>query len=107
MTVGGVDVTRAYRKRGPGWVFLLGRIPLPGPWAQEGACRGWPTSWWFPERGTPEALVRAREICAGCPVRIECADYALEHSGLLGLWGGLDVKQRRLERTRRRLRRAS
>jgi WhiB family transcriptional regulator, redox-sensing transcriptional regulator len=103
--VSGVDVTRTYRKRGPSFAFLLGDIPLPGPWVEQGACRGWPVEWWFPRRGlTYGTTARAREICAGCQVRMECTEFGLTHSRLLGLWGGLSEKERRMAR---RLRRAS
>jgi WhiB family transcriptional regulator, redox-sensing transcriptional regulator len=47
--------------------------------------------------------VRAREIrqaqakalCATCPVRAECLEFALERSEVYGIWGGLNGKERR------------
>lgn len=54
----------------------------------------------------------AKRICAGCPVRVECLDYALaleEDVGeltarYLGVWGGLSSPERaELRATRRRL----
>lgn len=45
----------------------------------------------------------AKRICAGCPVREECLDYALEHDEAFGVWGGLSARERRdIARSRRR-----
>lgn len=42
---------------------------------------------------------RAKQICAVCPVRTECLDYALDHDppippGQDGVWGGLTHLER-------------
>jgi WhiB family redox-sensing transcriptional regulator len=34
-------------------------------------------------------------ICASCPVRGECLEYALRTNESLGVWGGLTEDQRR------------
>ncbi len=53
---------------------------------------------WFPGRGEP--LDPARDVCAGCPVAVECASFAVDAGPLLvGVWAGLS------DRGRRRLRR--
>ena len=45
----------------------------------------------------------ARAICAGCPVRPACTDYALEHHEIQGIWGGTTEQERRkLRRARAR-----
>ena len=37
----------------------------------------------------------ALEVCAGCPVRRECADYAVAAGPRLGgVWGGLTAAER-------------
>jgi WhiB family redox-sensing transcriptional regulator len=36
-----------------------------------------------------------KEACEQCPVTIECAIYALEHNLKDGIWGGMNVRQRR------------
>lgn len=89
-------------------------IPLPGPWAGRGACRSWPTEWWYPSGGerwgrSPKAAKEdaesARRICNTlCPVRNECLIHALTYPEL-GMWGGLSEKQR--ARMRSGLRRRS
>jgi hypothetical protein len=47
----------------------------------------------FPGRG--ESAEPARKICAGCPVRQACLDYALSHAITHGIWGGLTERDRR------------
>jgi hypothetical protein len=47
----------------------------------------------FPGRG--ETAEPARQICAGCPVRQPCLDYALSHGITHGIWGGLTERDRR------------
>jgi hypothetical protein len=50
----------------------------------------------FPGRG--ESAEPARQICAGCPVRQPCLDYALSHAITHGIWGGLTERDRRPRR---------
>lgn len=52
-----------------------------------------------PEREIREA--RARAVCASCPVRAQCLDYALRNSIMQGIWGGLNKEERARERRRR------
>lgn len=66
-------------------------------WMKRAACRGEPTERFFPGRG--DDVRPALELCRACPVRRECADYALGSTagtlGLSGIWGGLSARQRR------------
>ena len=39
--------------------------------------------------------VRAKAICATCPVRGPCLDYALRIREQHGIWGGLNEVERR------------
>ena len=57
-----------------------------------------------PERDIRER--KAKAICAQCPVRAECLDYALSRPEKYGTWGGLNEDERASER-RRRMRRAA
>jgi WhiB family redox-sensing transcriptional regulator len=36
------------------------------------------------------------ELCEGCRVLGDCLDYALEHPDVVGVWGGLSEKSRRV-----------
>lgn len=48
-----------------------------------------------------EREAQARAICARCPVRSRCLDYALEVGETHGIWGGLNELQRRRLQQRR------
>ena len=37
----------------------------------------------------------AREMCAGCPVRLDCLVDALDNEVPFGVWGGLTERERR------------
>jgi hypothetical protein len=52
----------------------------------------------FPGRG--ESAEPARQICARCPVRQPCLEFALSRGILHGIWGGLADRDRRALRTR-------
>jgi WhiB family redox-sensing transcriptional regulator len=75
------------------------------PWQERAACRGVGIDLFFPVGSTGPAadeIRRARQICAGCPVRQQCLDYALASGQQYGIWGGLDEQERR--RLRQQLR---
>jgi WhiB family redox-sensing transcriptional regulator len=69
------------------------------PWMADAACRGQLTDLWFPSKGQEQEP--AKTLCAVCPVRTDCLDYALASPELRGVWGGMG------ERERVRMRRAS
>jgi WhiB family redox-sensing transcriptional regulator len=72
-------------------------------WATRAACQTADPDVFFPISATAAAdpVIRAaRAVCARCPVRGACAEFALEHRELQGIWGGTT------EDERRRLRRA-
>jgi WhiB family redox-sensing transcriptional regulator len=53
---------------------------------------------WFPAGSTGRALrqiTEAKAICAGCTVRAQCLDYALDTNQEPGIWGGLTEDERR------------
>lgn len=64
-------------------------------WRQFAACRDYPTEWWYPPDGMRHNYtVRARNICGRCDVREECLIAALRRNED-GIWGGLNIKERR------------
>ena len=71
-------------------------------WAALGACVGYREEhgterWerdWFPERGTHN-YSRARKVCAECPVKQQCLDYAITNLIKHGMWGGTTENERR------------
>lgn len=80
-------------------------------WQDAAACRGEDIGLFFGPDGErqPEREVReqkAKAICARCPVRTECLEYALSRPEKYGVWGGMNEDERASER-RRRMRRAN
>ena len=73
-------------------------VPALAGWRYRAACRGADLSVFFPGRGEPAEP--ARQICAGCPVRQPCLDYALSHAITHGIWGGLTERERRALQSR-------
>lgn len=78
---------------------------LPGPiadvweWQLAASCRGEDPSLFFHPEGERGSARLARErtaktICAGCPVRRECARHALQVREPYGVWGGLSEEDR-------------
>jgi WhiB family redox-sensing transcriptional regulator len=50
----------------------------------------------FERKADKEAReVRAKRICASCPVRRDCLDYAVRIREPHGIWGGLNEVERR------------
>ncbi len=69
-------------------------------WVLRANCVGIDAELFFPDRGEPTR--HAKAVCAGCEVRAECLDYALETGKMLGVWGGTSERERRsLRRIRR------
>jgi WhiB family redox-sensing transcriptional regulator len=62
-------------------------------WRERAACRGTELDVFFPERGEPAGP--ARQMCARCPVRQPCLEYALSNRITHGIWGGLTDRERR------------
>lgn len=70
-------------------------------WQERAACRGPQSAAFFPpaqierkdEREAREQ--RAKSICAICPVRRPCLDYAVQIREPHGIWGGLNELERK------------
>ena len=69
-------------------------------WRTDAACRDDDTSIFFSD--DPADAARAVAMCAECPVRQACLEFALDSRQADGIWGGLTEMQRRRERRRRR-----
>ena len=67
-------------------------------WRELAACRGADLEVFFPGRG--ESAEPARQVCAGCPVRQPCLDYAITNRIVHGIWGGLTERERRALQSR-------
>jgi WhiB family redox-sensing transcriptional regulator len=70
-------------------------------WQQDAACVQHREVDFFPARG--ESVRDAKAVCACCPVRVQCLDFALRLKVAHGVWGGLSERERRsLRRERHR-----
>lgn len=79
------------------WVSII-FDPDSTRWMDNAACKGEPTNHWFAfaTGGDKAAIVaseRARSVCAGCPVNVECRDYAIQIEAD-GIWGGTTWHER-------------
>lgn len=73
-------------------------------WMERAACKGH-TALFFTEGSgfhATEAVEAARQVCARCPVKRECLDYAINDPSLSGTWAGTTTKQRYAIRSDRR-----
>lgn len=62
-------------------------------WMLEARCLDADPEAFFPEKGG--STREAKRICAACPVREECLQYALDNDERFGIWGGLSERERR------------
>lgn len=74
----------------------------PHPFDGTQHCQDVDPELFFPnEEGVYEDLQRAKDICKGCPLNLNCLQYALKHPELEGVWGATTLKDRRLMRRRK------
>jgi len=75
-----------------------GPRPAALDWRGYAACRQADPRLFFPVGTDQDALVqgeRAKQVCAACPVRAACLDWALATGQELGVWGGTAAGERR------------
>ena len=79
-------------------------LSLPGRWAERALCAQADPDAWYPEH---HAQPWAKRICAACPVRAQCLEYALSGADTwrgitTGIWGGTTPRERsRLRQARK------
>src|ERR1700722_18202407 len=64
------------------------------------ACRETDPELFFPVAAHgPDAgeIARAKAVCAACPVRRQCLQYALATHQMHGVWGGTTAEERQLQ----------
>lgn len=66
---------------------------MDSEWMATGLCRVEPPATFFPSDGVGVEI--AKRICADCPVKVPCLEYALENRIDHGVWGGTSERQRR------------
>ncbi|HUP86173.1 MAG TPA: WhiB family transcriptional regulator [Acidimicrobiales bacterium] len=70
-------------------------------WMADGNCRDAPPSLFFPNDGA--GVETARQLCATCPVKEACLEYALRNRIDHGVWGGASERERRRILRQRRI----
>jgi WhiB family transcriptional regulator, redox-sensing transcriptional regulator len=68
-------------------------------WRADAACRNLDTDIFFPDSESDAAP--ALEVCASCPVRTQCLDWAIATRQHDGVWGGTTESERKRIRRRR------
>jgi WhiB family transcriptional regulator, redox-sensing transcriptional regulator len=79
-------------------------VPVATDWRAHAACSRADPRIFFPAGTGAASLVqveRAKQVCAGCPVRIPCLDWALATGRDVGVWGGTAADERRALRAHR------
>lgn len=78
----------------------VARYSDDGRWRAQAQCKDEERSTFFVEgsRGTSvRAMTAAKEIalmiCAECPVRLRCLNYAVRNDERFGIWGGVDFSK--------------
>ena len=82
-------------------------LTAPGRWANDALCAQADPDAWFPDRGNYALAALAKRICAACPVRAQCLNYALAGADAwggiaTGIWGGTTPRERDLLRRSRK-----
>jgi WhiB family transcriptional regulator, redox-sensing transcriptional regulator len=67
-------------------------VPWVSDWISQAACREEDPDSLFVQGA---AQNRAKHICGGCPVRVECLADALDNRTEFGVWGGMTERERR------------
>src|SRR5262245_20384349 len=89
-----------YGARRPTDGVRVSAIPVSTSWESRALCRDIDDGSFIPPlREESDAARRTREraaksVCAACPVRQECLDYALRVREPFGIWGGLNEVER-------------
>jgi len=61
-------------------------------WMADASCRGTDAAAFFPSDGSGVEAVQ--RVCAHCPVRLDCLEYALTNRLDYGVWGGTSERER-------------
>lgn len=71
------------------------------PYLDDAACRGMDPELFYAEGGA--AIAKMKEVCAVCPVRQKCLEWAVTREEF-GVWGGTTARERAALRRERGLR---
>lgn len=71
-------------------MFPAARIP----WMDDALCRQTGGDGFYPT-GKGQPAKYARQVCNHCPVILNCRWHAINNDERLGIWGGMNYRQRR------------
>lgn len=71
---------------------MTAAVPPP-EWTEQALCTQIGGDLWFPEHGEDQRP--AKRVCAACPVRQQCLDAAIARQEQHGIFGGLNIRERR------------
>ena len=82
-------------------------LAIPGQWAERALCAQADPDAWFPDKRQRESTQLAKRICARCPVRAQCLEYALSSADTwggiaTGIWDGTTPQERDQPRQQRK-----
>jgi WhiB family redox-sensing transcriptional regulator len=78
---------------------MLG-LPPGEDWLAGALCAQTDPDTFYPDKGGSTRA--AKQVCARCPVKADCLEYALAHDERFGIWGGTSEPERRILRRARR-----
>ena len=70
----------------------MNKVLNVGAWSEQAACRETDPDEMFVQGA---AQNRVKQICSGCPVKMECLADALDNHIEFGVWGGMTERERR------------
>lgn len=74
-------------------------VLLDEDWKKNASCRNSLVDKFYLENEDAGNLKYIRALCAACPVRLECYDYAQMKRDKWGIWGGVTPSFRQKQRT--------
>lgn len=83
------------------WLVLMDAMEQAGDYVP---CMNYPDLFFMELKG-PDAIHNqrmAKDLCADCPIRLQCLDYAMKQNEEYGIWGGLSPHERKLLRKKKR-----
>lgn len=74
-------------------------------WRDQARCRSIDGDLFFPlghiSEADKEQAKAAKQVCVGCPVRLDCLEWSIANGANWGIWGGLTEAERRALRRKR------
>lgn len=68
-------------------------------WVQRAVCGDSDSDLWISDLRPDQE--KAKDICAGCPVMMDCLEWAIRNNETGGIWGGLGPSERKEYKSRR------